>query len=199
MLEVEQPRRAAPVRPTRRTPSGRSSRARGARDRSAASDPGSAVQRRVADEQLRVCLHPQGTISAFGSRIGSGRRRSHSPGSPRPSAPARTGDASRAGSSRPRPPTRRRDEAGSVAGRHCARTRWTGSARCRARRRAACGELRRHARDLLHVRLEAVEDRRHVDIRDAPEPHRCLRRTTHVTAAARMSAPQRTIAGVDTS
>ena len=55
------------------------------------------------------------------------------------------------------------------------------------------------ARHLLDVDVEAVKDRRHVDVRDAAEPHRCLLRTTHVTTAARIRPPQRMIAGVDTS
>jgi hypothetical protein len=63
-------------------------------------------------------------------------------------------------------------------------------------------ELRRDTAHLIDVRLDAVEDRRHVHVGDAAEPdHRepRPRRTSHVTAARTTKPPHSTIASGETS
>ena len=86
------------------------------------SGPERALQRGIPDQELRVGvrrLDERDEARRAGEAPSSGRPRSRSRASPRPSPPGRGGRATRAGSSPPHPPTRRTGGASAAGGSHC--------------------------------------------------------------------------------
>ena len=167
---------AARAPPRRRTPSAApSARARAGRGRGAASDP--RTRSRSAASPIRSFASAF-AASSSGSELRPreqhprqhDRRRALRRHGDRAHA-ARAGSASRAGSSRPRPRTRRRGAA-SAGARDALRAYSIDEIGATSISPASSMpvELGRDADHLVDLVRQPVEDRRHVDVRDAAEP-----------------------------
>ena len=130
-----------------------------------------APQRGVADQQLRVgLLLERDVLGVREQHLRRARRRSRSPASPRPSAPARAAcrETSWIESTAPSDETQSRGRMRSLSALRAYSIDEIG-ARSSSPSSSIAVQLGRHAGDLLDVGVEPVEDRRHVHVRDAAE------------------------------